>query len=131
MLLLLVYIWINQIYAACMNTQSTSPVLGLYQYSYPTFVDTPQRICVHFFTPDKQKAFVSYPQHPNHKAAQLIPVSWFRSVVMVRLDGQPRLMECLETILTGWFNTNCFYFQPDSLSSDELDEFGFNTRFAA
>lgn len=86
-----------------METYATRSLLGIYQYTYPTFVDTPQYICVHFLTLDGQQAFVSYPRHPNRKAAQLIPVSWFKSVIMVKLEGQPSLMNFLEMVLTGWF----------------------------
>lgn len=88
-------------------------VPGVYQYSYPTFVDTPQLICVHFLTPDGRNAFVSYPHHPSRKAAQLISLSWFQSVVLVKLDGQPRLMDFLEFLFTGLFSRGCYEFQPD------------------
>ncbi|SFD91896.1 hypothetical protein [Spirosoma endophyticum] len=89
-----------------MKLFSTHPLPGIYQYSYPTFVDTPQQICVHFITPDQQKAFVSYPRHPNRKAAQLIDISWFKSVDLVKLDGQPQLMHFLEVILPNLLG-NC------------------------
>ncbi len=85
-----------------METPSTDRLPGIYQYTYPTFVDTPQYICVHFLTPDGLQAFVSYPYRPNRKAAQLIPLSWFESVVLIRLEGQPYLMQFLEVLLTGW-----------------------------
>lgn len=70
-----------------MNINSTFPLPGIYKYSYPTFTDTPQQIYIHFLTPDSQSAFVSYPCHPNHKAAQLIPIRWFQSVNLIKLDG--------------------------------------------
>ncbi len=85
-----------------MQASSTSLTPGRYQYTYPSFVDRPQYITVHFLTPDGQQAFVSYPKHPNHKAAQLIPVRWFASVVLVRLVDQDLLMHLIETFLTGW-----------------------------
>ncbi|WP_420147152.1 hypothetical protein [Spirosoma sp.] len=55
---------------------------GTYQYTYPTFIDTPQLITVHYLTPDQQKAFVSYPKHPNCKAPQFVPIEWFNGVIM-------------------------------------------------
>jgi hypothetical protein len=85
-----------------MNLSSTSLTPGRYLYSYPTFADVPQLIDVHFLTPDGQQAFVSYPNHPNHRAAQLIPVSWFGSVTLQQLEGQAMLMSFIETFLTGW-----------------------------
>lgn len=85
-----------------MNKPSTIPAPGRYQYSYPTFTDAPQYIDIHFLTPDGQQAFVSYPQHPNRKIAQLIPVRWFDSVILCRLEGQIQLMAFLTTFLTGW-----------------------------
>jgi hypothetical protein len=114
-----------------MEKYFTYPLPGCYQYTYPTFVDTPQYICVHFFTSDGQKAFVSYPHHPNRKAAQLIPVSWFQSVVMVELDGEPRLMKFLDVILTGWFSGQHHkpLFEKEPL--DELNEYRFGSLFAA
>lgn len=83
-----------------MNTLSTAPLPGFYQYTYPTFVDTPQYICVHFLTPDGQKVFVSYPYNRACKAAQLIAISWFESVVLCKLEGQPQLMPFLAMLLT-------------------------------
>jgi hypothetical protein len=71
---------------------------GLYQYTYPTFVDTPQQIYVHFLTPDQQKAFVSFPNHPNYRAAQFIPLSWFDSVSLVKLDSQTQLSDNSEVV---------------------------------
>ena len=84
-----------------MQLSSTYPLPGIYQYTYPTFADTPQKICVHFLTPDKQQAFVSYPYHRNHKAPQLIDMGWFNSVKLVKLNGQPKLMNFLDVILPG------------------------------
>ena len=55
---------------------------GTYLYHYPTFIDTPQLLTIHYLTPDQQKAFVSYPNHPNFKAPQFVPVEWFNSVIM-------------------------------------------------
>lgn len=89
-----------------MNVSSTSPTPGRYRYVYPTFVDAPRFIDIHFITPDGKQAFVSYPNHPNHRAAQLIQVSWFGSVTMHRLEGQPTLMALIETLLTGWSVTS-------------------------
>jgi hypothetical protein len=85
-----------------MQASSTNLTPGRYQYTYPSFVDRPQLITVHFLTADGQQAFVSYPKHPNHKAAQLIPVRWFASVVLVRLAEQDLLIPLIETFLTGW-----------------------------
>ena len=106
-----------------MTFHSIYPLPGLYQYSYPTFVDTPQQICIHFLTPDRQKAFVSYPHHRNHKAAQLINVSWFDSVDMIKLDGHPQLMHFLETILPLWFNNNGPKLVTEDSLNDHLDTY--------
>lgn len=84
-----------------MILSSTYPLPGIYQYTYPTFADTPQKICVHVLTPDRQQALVSYPYHRNHKAPQLIDVGWFSSVKLVKLNGQPKLMHFLDVILPG------------------------------
>ncbi|SFD43813.1 hypothetical protein [Spirosoma endophyticum] len=70
---------------------SKRPASGLYQYTYPTFVDIPQQLYIHFITPDQQKAFVSYPNHPNHKAAQFVTLEWFDSVCLIPLDAQPSI----------------------------------------
>jgi hypothetical protein len=78
---------------------STS-LVGFYQYTYPTFVDKPQYICVHFLTEDGQEAFVSYPNNRSRKAGRLIPVSWFQSVTLLQLDGKPRLMDFVEMLFT-------------------------------
>ncbi|RZK32488.1 MAG: hypothetical protein EOO61_16855 [Hymenobacter sp.] len=85
-----------------MSLSSTSLAPGRYQYSYPTFVDSPQFIDIHFITPDGQQAFVSYPQHPNRRAPQLVSTGWFNSVLMDQLEGQVALMTVIETLLTGW-----------------------------
>ena len=85
-----------------MSLSSTSLAPGRYQYSYPTFVDNPQFIDIHFITSDGQQAFVSYPQHPNHRVPQLVSTGWFNSVIMHQLDGQVTLMALIETLLTGW-----------------------------
>ena len=82
-----------------MRLLSTYPLPGLYRYTYPTFTDIPQHLCIHFLTSDRQHAFVSYPHHRTHKAAQLIDVNWFNSVELVKLDGQPQLMHFLEVML--------------------------------
>ena len=114
-----------------MITNSSYLVPGFYQYSYPTFVDTPQQICVHFLTPDKRNAFVSYPHHPNHKAAQLVPLSWFQSVKLVKLEGQPHLMDFLEFLCTGLFRYRCHEFQLDDSFADDYEGYGFTTKLAA
>lgn len=101
----------------------THTLPGLYRYSYPTFLDTPQQICIHFLTPDRQKAFVSYPHHRNHKAAQLIDVSWFNSVDMVKLDGHPQLMHFLKVILPVWFSNSGPKLVTEDLLIDCLDEY--------
>lgn len=86
-----------------METNATCLSPGVYQYSYSTFVDVPQYISVHFLTPDHQLAFVSYP-HRHYKAAQLIPVSWFKSVELVAIDSQPQLLPFIEFLVTGLVN---------------------------
>ena len=130
-MLFILYIWYNLYHIASMITNSTYLVPGLYQYSYPTFVDTPQQICVHFLTPDRRSAFVSYPHHPNRKAAQLISLSWFQSVKLVKLEGQPQLMDFLEFLCTGLFRYNSFEFQIDDSLADNYDGYRFTTPFAA
>ncbi|AUD04124.1 hypothetical protein [Spirosoma pollinicola] len=83
-----------------MSLPLTTPHPGFYQYTYPTFVDAPQPICVHFLTPDGQQAFVSYPSDRSCKVAQLIPVSWFQSVTLSPQNGQPQLMPFLDRLFT-------------------------------
>ena len=68
------------------TTRTDLALPGNYQYHYPTFVDSPQFITIHFLTPDQQRAFVSYPNHPNFKAPQIIPLEWFKSVILKSLD---------------------------------------------
>ncbi|WP_461117093.1 hypothetical protein [Spirosoma jeollabukense] len=89
-----------------MQLSATYLLPGMYQYTYPTFADTPQTICVHFLTPDRQQAFVSYPRHRNHKAAQLVDAGWFNSVKLVKMNGQPQLMHFLDVILPSLLG-NC------------------------
>lgn len=84
-----------------MVSLATYPLPGIYQYTYPTFADKPQRICVHFITPDGQQAFVTYPGHPYPKAAQLISLGWFNSVTLVKLAGASSLMTLLEKLFTN------------------------------
>lgn len=110
-----------------MQASSTSLTPGRYQYTYPSFVDRPQYITVHFLTPDGEQAFVSYPKHPNHKAAQLISVNWFASVALVRLVDQDLLMMLIETFLTGWSverrkikSLPTLQLQPVSVSTERL-----------
>ncbi|UFH54605.1 hypothetical protein [Spirosoma sp. KNUC1025] len=69
-----------------MKIQLNLPLPGTYIYSYPTFLDSPQRICIHGFTPDSTYAFVSYPNHPNRKPPQAIKVSWFKTVTLKKLN---------------------------------------------
>lgn len=107
-----------------MDTLSTCPQPGFYQYTYPTFVDTPQHICVHFLTPDGQQAFVSYPHHPSRKAAQLIPVRWFQSVSMLQLEGQHQLMDFISRLFTGWYDDRRFESRSDRWLSNELNGCG-------
>lgn len=78
-----------------MDTLYTTPQPGFYQYTYPTFVDAAQYICVHFLTSDGQQAFVSYPHNRARKAAELVSISWFESVTLRQLEGQPQLMSLL------------------------------------
>ncbi|GAB3790307.1 hypothetical protein GCM10028818_60240 [Spirosoma horti] len=108
-----------------MSQTSTYPAPGVYQYAYPTSVDTPQLICVHFVTPDQQHAFVSYPKHPNHKGAQLVALSWFASVRLVKQAGQPQLMPFLEVTLRGWLQKSWIVDPAEVLS------IGFNATAAA
>jgi hypothetical protein len=111
-----------------MNTYSTCPTPGVYQYTYPTFVDTPQLICVHFVTPDQQQAFVSY---PNHQAAKLLSISWFNSVQMIKLDGKPQLMQFLEVTLPGWLKKSCLLAEHHNASSHGLGASRASERMAA
>ena len=106
-----------------MKLSSIYPLPGIYQYTYPTFIDTPQQICLHFITPDQQKAFVSYPHHRNQKAAQLIDIRWFKSVDLVKLDGHPQLMHFLEVTLPGWFNNRGPKLVAEHSLVDNLDEY--------
>ena len=111
-----------------MDTPATAPLPGFYQYTYPTFVDTPQHICVHFLTPDGQQAFVSYPYNRCCKAARLMPVSWFRSVTLLQLEGQPQLMDFLAILFTEMGD----YYpqrQSDHWLPNELNEYGFRQQF--
>ncbi|AKD56200.1 hypothetical protein [Spirosoma radiotolerans] len=114
-----------------MTLPSTWASPGLYEFTYPTFVDTPQQICVHFLTPDGQQAFVSYPRHSNRKAAQMIPVSWFETVVMTPLGEQPCLMNFLETLFTGWFTDSCVDYGLGTGGLNELNTYSFSDRQAA
>ena len=94
---------------------------GFYQYTYSTFVDRPQQICIHFLTPNQQQAFVSYPKNRKHKAAQLIDLSWFNSVDLVKLDGQPQLMYFLEVILPQWLKEHSANVIPlNSLAAERI-----------
>lgn len=105
--------------------------LGFYQYSYPNFIDTPQQICIHFLTLDQQKAFVTYPNHPNRKAAQLVDINWFKSVDLVKLDGQPQLMYFLDVVLPKWFNNHLTKVIPlDSLAAERI-QYGINELMVA
>ena len=65
-----------------MKTKSTFPQPGNYTYVYPTFLDSPEHICIHGFTPDRKYAFVSYPGHPNQKPPQAVKVTWFKTVIL-------------------------------------------------
>jgi len=111
-----------------MTIRSTYPAPGVYQYTYPTFVDTPQLICVHFLTPDRQQAFVSY---SNQKAAKLIPLSWFDSVQMVKREGQPQLMPFLEETLTGWLKKSFLQVEPNDSSVPEVAAYRASRQMAA
>ncbi|GAB4025463.1 hypothetical protein [Spirosoma koreense] len=114
-----------------MMLQATTPLPGFYQYTYPTFADRPQQLCIHFLTPDGQSAFVTYPRHPNYKAAQLVPISWFQSIVLEKLDGQPQLMSFLEETLSRWFTDRCFKFMPEDLLTSESIGCSDDSRMAA
>ena len=110
-----------------MTLSSIYPQPGTYEYTYPTFVDAPQRICVHFLTPDRRQAFVSYPNARSRKAAQLIDISWFNSVDLVKLDNHSPLMHFLEVTLPAWFNHR----SPDLAlrSLDTLDVYALGSDF--
>jgi hypothetical protein len=108
----------------------TYPLVGFYQYTHPTFVDTPQHICVHFLTPDGQQAFVSYPHHRIKKAARLIPLSWFESVLLVPLAGKPQLMDFLSMLFTE-SNDRCFQLWADDWLLNESDAYEFSQRLVA
>ncbi|WP_420147995.1 hypothetical protein [Spirosoma sp.] len=69
-----------------MNSQNKIPQPGTYAYIYPTFADSPLRICIHGFTPDGKYAFVSYPGHPNQKPPQAIKVDWFKTIILEKLN---------------------------------------------
>jgi hypothetical protein len=106
------------------------PLPGLYEYSYPTFVDRPQMLCIHFLTPDRLRVYVTYPNHPFPKAAQLLPVSWFASVRMVKLAAHPTLMHFLEQTLPKWLAIP----GPQVLTtqfSNQLDSYTANSTLAA
>lgn len=113
-----------------MNMVHTHPLVGFYQYTYTTFVDTPQHICVHFLTPDGQQAFVSYPHHRSQKAARLIPVSWFQSVILVQLEGKPQLMDFLSMLFTE-SNDRCLQLRPDHWLMNEPNKYEFSQRLVA
>ncbi|WP_143100694.1 hypothetical protein [Spirosoma endophyticum] len=98
----------------------------MYQYTYPTFTDAPQQICIHFLTPDQKEAFLSYPNHPKPKAAQLVDIRWFESVELVKLDGQPQLMHFLENILPSWFNKPSANMIPLESIANERTKYGVN-----
>ncbi|UFH55701.1 hypothetical protein [Spirosoma sp. KNUC1025] len=85
-----------------MITSSNVPLPGSYQYQYPTFVDIPQYITIHFLTPNQKGAFVSYPNHPNQKAPQIIPIEWFESVIMKRLKPKAPTIEVEALSNCGW-----------------------------
>lgn len=112
-----------------METRFTSLAPGIYQFTYPTFSNTPQYICLHFLTPDQQ-AFVSYPQHRSRRAAQLIPISWFDSVEIVALEGEPRLMAFIEWLTKG-LSARCLRLPPASLGPVEQDAYEFSQKLAA
>ncbi|ADB42983.1 hypothetical protein Slin_7040 (plasmid) [Spirosoma linguale DSM 74] len=111
-----------------MNMIYTHPLVGCYQYTYPTFVDTPQHICVHFVTEDGQQAFVSYPQHQSQQAARLIPLSWFESVSLVQLAGKPQLMDFVSLLFT---ESNNRHLQPNHWLINEPDEYEFSQLLVA
>lgn len=102
---------------------STYPQPGVYQYSYPTFVDKPQHICIHFITPDEQFAFVTYPNQKYLKLGQLIPLSWFDSVNMVKQTKESQLMRFLEEVIPGLMRRDSPLFFLTNSSSDEFDPY--------
>ena len=109
-----------------MSPLSIYPLPGIYQYTYSTFVDRPQQICIHFLTPNQQQAFVSYPGQRNRKAAQLVDINWFKLVELVKLEGQPQLMHFLDVILPQWLNDLPTKVIPlDSLAA-ECIQYGIN-----
>jgi hypothetical protein len=92
------------------------PKAGLYQYSYPTFIDKPQWLYVHALSPDQQKAFVSYPFYPYKKEAQVVPISWFETVTMVPVVGYSPLMHFLAVTLPGLVSSD----SPEKVSQPVL-----------
>jgi len=96
-----------------MTTSSTVLLPGFYRYTYPTFVDKPQYICVHFLTPDSQQAFVSYPDDRARKAASLVSIDWFQSVTLCLLEGQPQLMSFLTKLFTKESANRCLKLGSD------------------
>ncbi|MCK8491735.1 hypothetical protein M0L20_07715 [Spirosoma sp. RP8] len=106
-----------------MTQLSTPPSPGFYQYTYPTFVDSPQQLYVHFITPDGKNAFVSYPNHPNHKAAGVVALSWFKSVTLTRLEGQPPFMQFVHVTIQGWMEMGCPKSVPVRLHSIGADDY--------
>ncbi|RZK65786.1 MAG: hypothetical protein EOO85_27795 [Pedobacter sp.] len=110
-----------------MDTSYITPQPGLYQYTYPTFVDTAQYICVHFWTPDGQQAFVSYPHNRARRAAELVSISWFESVTLCRLEGQPQLMSFLgmlfiEKFTDGRVQLKSNQWLPNNLAGYEFSQ---------
>ncbi|AKD54845.1 hypothetical protein SD10_07920 [Spirosoma radiotolerans] len=110
-----------------MITSPTAISPGFYQYTYPTFVDEPQYICVHFLTPDGQQAFVSYPHNQARKAASLISIDWFQSVMLCQLEGQPQLMTFLTKFFTQDSDKRCIklgsgQWLPTDLTRYELSQ---------
>ena len=114
-----------------MDTLCTAPQPGFYQYTYPTFVDTAQYICVHFLTPDGQQAFVSYPHDRARKAAQLVAISWFQSVTLCRLEGQPQLMSFLSMLFAKEVTNRCIKLGLGQWLPNDLTNYEFSQQFIA
>ena len=63
-----------------MPFQLNHPEPGTYLYDYPSFSDSLQQICIHYYSEDKAMVYVSYPGHVNGKAPRWVKSGWFRSI---------------------------------------------------
>ena len=105
-----------------MKATASCPSPGVYQYSYTTFTDVPKHLCIHFLTPDRQQAFVSYPHRP-YKTARLIPVNWFNSVETVQLKGKPRLLAFIAFLVADLLGDSGLSGSLTKASAGELEAY--------